>query len=491
MRILLTGSTGYIGGRLAPVLLQRGHELVCVVRSARKLEVHPWSTDQRVTVVEFDVADTPHLTDAMRGCDVAYYLVHSMEAGTTDFSTRDRELASSFASATEAAGIDRIIYLGGLGEMGEGLSKHLQSRREVEQILEDSGVDTTVFRAAMILGSGSASFEILRYLVERLPIMVTPRWVFTESQPISVIDVLAYLADCLDIPETRNTKLEIGGPRVLNYRELMAAMRRQLGLPKRLVIPVPVLTPKLSSLWIGLITPVSPAIARPLAEGLRNRVVVNDDSAARLMPRETIDPEDAINRALLRVRDNEVPTRWSAAGVMPGDPDWAGGRVFTDSRTIDIHASADDIFRAVCRVGGGHGWYASDILWRIRGFMDQIAGGPGLRRGRRHPETIAYGEALDFWRVLDVEQGKRLVLLAEMKLPGEAELRFDIDPEGKGHRLTMTARFRPKGLLGLAYWFAVLPAHNIVFSGMLKGIRRTAERFRTERESAEPDTAKA
>lgn len=433
--------------------------------------------------------DTDALADAMEGCDAAYYLIHAMESGSDDFASRDRALAQSFADAATRAGIDRNIYLGGLGELGEDLSEHLRSRREVEDILSSSTASLTAFRAAMILGSGSASFEILRYLVERLPIMITPRWVRTESQPISVVDVLGYLVDCLDVPETRDTALEIGGPRVVTYRELMRDMTRHLGLARRIVVPLPVLTPKLSSLWIGLVTPVSPAIARPLAEGLRNRVVVRDHRVDELMPRKTIDPSDAIARALDKVRTNDVITRWSAAGPIPGDPDWAGGTCFTDSRDIDIHAPPERVFNAVCRIGGGHGWYAADTLWRIRGFMDKFMGGPGLRRGRRDPHTIEFGETLDFWRVTDIERPKRLALLAEMKLPGVAELSFVINPtqhDPTTQRLTMTARFRPKGLLGLAYWYSVLPFHHIVFSGMLNGIKRSAEQAQHDHAAANP-----
>jgi uncharacterized protein YbjT (DUF2867 family) len=445
------------------------------VREPRKLAARSWTADPRVQIVKADIEDTDALAEAMRGCDAAYYLVHSMESGTTDFASRDHDLANSFARAAATAGVGRIIYLGGLGELGSGLSLHLRSRREVELALARGGVPVTTFRAAMIIGSGSASFEILRYLVERLPVMVTPRWVSTRCQPVSVVDVLGYLMDCLDEPKTIGRCLEIGGPVILSYRELMAEMARQLGLPRRIVIPLPVLTPKLSSLWIGLITPVSPAVARPLAEGLRNEVIVHDKSADELMPRKTLAPSEAIEQSLRRVRDNDIPTRWTAAGAVPGDPDWAGGKVFTDRRTIRVAAPADAVFAAICRIGGGNGWYAADYLWRLRGFMDKVIGGPGLRRGRRHPETVEFGETLDFWRVIDVRPAERLALLAEMKLPGEATLTFDIEPDGNDQLMTMTARFRPKGLLGLAYWYAVLPLHHFVFRGMLRGIASAAE----------------
>ncbi|MEL7473286.1 MAG: SDR family oxidoreductase [Planctomycetota bacterium] len=475
MKILLTGSTGYIGGRLAPLLLHRGHEVVCLARTPRKLDARAWASDPRVRIVEGDAQDADAVAEAMRGCDAAFYLIHAMEAGQRDFAERDRVLASSFAEAAARSDLGRIVYLGGLGELGTGLSEHLRSRREVELILQGSGRPTTTFRAAMILGSGSASFEILRYLVERLPVMVTPKWVNTPCQPISVIDVLGYLVDCLDVPETAGRCLEIGGPRVLTYRELMREMAAQLGLRTRVVIPLPVLTPKLSSLWIGLVTPVSPSIARPLAEGLRNEVIVRDHEVERLLPRNTLEPVEAIRRALTRIGAREVQTRWSAAGPVPGDPDWAGGKVFVDARHVSIDAPAAAVFAAVCRVGGGHGWYAADVLWRVRGVMDKLVGGPGLRRGRRDPETIEYGETLDFWRVTDVVQDRRLELRAEMKLPGVAELAFDIEPSSGATSLTMTARFRPKGLFGLAYWYGVLPFHGFVFRGMLRGIRRAAE----------------
>lgn len=483
MKILLTGSTGYIGGRLAPLLLQREHELVCLVRDPRKLRDRPWAGDDRVTLAEGDVSDSACVARAAAGCEAAYYLVHAMEAGSHDFVTRDRELAQSFADAMRGESVGRVIYLGGLGELGSGLSEHLRSRREVETVLESSGVPVTSFRAAMILGSGSASFEILRYLVERLPAMVTPKWVSTRCQPISVVDVLGYLVDCLDLPESAGEDLEIGGPTVLTYRALMDEMQRQLGLAKRFVVPVPVLTPRLSSLWIGLVTPVSPAIARPLAEGLRNEVVVTNDRAEQLMPRHTLPPREAIRRALERIARNEVATRWSAAGPIPGDPDWAGGTSFVDERTITINAPASDVFRAVCRVGGGHGWYAANVLWKIRGFMDQLIGGPGTRRGRRDVESVEFGEALDFWRVTGVERNKHLRLRAEMKVPGIAELAFKIEPTDttESQLLTMTARFRPKGLIGLAYWYSVLPFHNIVFSGMLRGMKRAAETMDAQR----------
>lgn len=489
--IFVTGATGYVGGRLVPLLLQAGYSVRCLAREPRKLEQRPWRSHPQVDVIRGDLSDVDELVAQMRGCRVAYFLVHSMEASGGKYAERDAQLASNFAEAAARAGVERIIYLGGLGELGDGLSRHLRSRREVEQKLAATRVPVTTFRAAMIIGSGSASFEILRYLVERLPVMVTPSWVTTQSQPIAISDVLYWLIRCLEVPETIGQTLEIGGPDVFTYHELMRIMAEELRIPKRLIVPVPILTPRLSSLWISLVTPVSYKIARPLAEGLRNRVVVTDEKTQRLMPHQPLGVREAIARALKKIEFNEVETRWSVAGPIVGDPQWAGGKVFTDERSVMIQADAPAVFAAVCRIGGGNGWYAGDLLWRLRGWIDTLVGGPGLRRGRRDSERIEYGEALDFWRVVGIDRDRRLSLLAEMKLPGVAMLNFDLLPQGDGGptQLTMTARFRPRGLLGLLYWYAVVPLHSIVFGGMLKGIRKAAESTsagKNSRDSAPP-----
>jgi len=473
--ILLTGATGYIGGRLVPKLIAAGHQVRCIVRDARKVDSRSWSSNTSVEIIECDLEDEVRLTNAMRGCTAAYYLVHSMMAAGAQYRQRDRDLACSFARAAAAACVDRIIYLGGLGEIGEGLSEHLTSRREVETTLASTGVAVTVLRAAMIIGSGSTSFEILRYLVERLPIMVTPRWVTTESQPIAVRDVLHYLVECLQVPATRGRTLDIGGPDILPYRRLMDMMSDAMGLRRRLVIPVPVLTPRLSSLWIHLVTPISHRIARPLAEGLRNRVVCRNDEAARLMPHDRMTVRAAIAAALADVTHSEVESSWCDAGPIPGDPHWAGGRVFVDQRSVAVAASGESVFSIVCRLGGDNGYFAADWLWRLRGMMDRLVGGPGLRRGRRCPTTLAFGEAMDFWRVTGFEEGRHVELRAEMRLPGVATLTFDVTPAPGGCTLTQTARFKPRGLAGIAYWYAVAPLHGIVFQGMLHGIRRESE----------------
>lgn len=476
--VLVTGATGYVGGRLVPRLLDAGRRVRCLVREPRKLADRPWAGHAGVTLLRGDIADADALREAMAGCGAAYYLVHSMMAAGAAYRARDRLLAEGFARAAEAAGIERIIYLGGLGETGDRLSEHLASRREVEAALASGPVPVTVFRAAMIIGSGSASFEILRYLVERLPVMVTPRWVSTECQPIAVRNLLHYLVACLDQPATVGRTLDIGGPDVMTYRQIMQTMAAALGLRRRLVIPVPVLTPRLSSLWIHLVTPVSHRIARPLAEGLRNRVVCRDDEAHRCMPQKLLPIREAIEAALGRTAAHDVETTWTDAGPIPGDPDWSGGKTFVDRRSVAVNAGAAAAYRAVCRIGGGQGYYAADWLWRLRGALDRLFGGPGLRRGRRDPERVAYGEALDFWRVTGIENQRRLELRAEMKLPGEALLAFDIQPDPEASRrctIIQTARFQPRGLGGLAYWYAVLPLHGIVFRGMLRGIQRAAE----------------
>ena len=475
--ILVTGATGYVGGRMVRLLLEKGYRVRCLVRSPRKLESRTWCSDPNVEVVQADLAEPVDLVKKIRGCACAYYLVHAMVSAGDDFAKRDREMASAFAKACEQARVERIVYLGGLGELGEDLSKHLRSRREVESALASASVPVTTLRAAMIIGAGSASFEILRYLVERLPVMVTPRWVQTECQPVAIQDILHWLVESLTLP-AEDQVFEVGGTDVRTYRELMRITEEELNLPKRLIFGVPLLTPRLSSGWISLITPVSYRVARPLAEGLRNRVVVGEKSVQKRLPHEALSSREAIRQAIRDTESQEVETRWSVAGPIPGDPDWAGGKVFEDQRVIDIKASPQQVFRAVCRVGGGHGWYAADILWRIRGWMDQAVGGPGLRRGRRHPETVEFGESLDFWRIVGIERDKSLQLHAEMKLPGTARLEFQLEPEpneGGGTRLEMTARFRPKGLSGLAYWYSVLPLHHIVFRGMLNGIKRSAE----------------
>jgi len=476
--VAIAGATGYIGGRLVPQLLDSGYSVRCLARSPGKLRAREWAENPRVEIVRADLEDAESLAINLKGCQAAFYLVHSMTSAGAGYAEQDSRLASAFAGASRRAGVERIIYLGGLGETGADLSAHLSSRRQVEEALAATGVPVTVLRAAMIIGSGSASFEILRYLVERLPIMITPKWVSTPCQPIGVRNVIGYLVGTLSKPEMAGGIFDIGGPDVLCYRDIMRVMAEELGLPRRWILPVPVLSPRLSSYWIHLITPLSHNIAKPLAEGLKNPVVCRENRITNTIPQELLTVREAIRTALRQITENQVETIWSMAGVIPGDPHWAGGTVFRDERKIVIEAPDRAVFRAVCRMGGGHGWYAADWLWRIRGWIDLLVGGPGLHRGRRNPETVGYGEALDFWRVVSVERDKRLALRAEMKLPGEAVIEFLIESHGNAHcTLRQRALFHPRGLFGLVYWYAVAPLHHFVFRGMLSGIQQEALRI--------------
>ncbi len=474
-RVLVTGGSGYVGGRLVPELLAHGHTVRCVVRTPRKLDTATWRRD--VEVVRGDIAGD--LGPAMDGVDVAVFLVHSIGEGA-DWVARERTIAENFRRAAERAGVRRIVYLGGLGEDDGALSDHLRSRHEVGRVLADGPIETIELRAAVVIGSGSASFEMLRYLTEVLPVMVTPKWVHTLCQPISIRDVLRYLVAAIECADPLSGILEVGGPDVVSYAEMMAVYAREAGLTTRRLIPVPVLSPRLSSLWIGLVTPVPAQLARPLVDSLVNAVVVTDRRAETLFPFERVPLSEAIHRAIGRTAVGDIPTRfddasspvWQAAAT---DPSWTGGTELTDVRTVTVLANAHDTWAAVCRVGGDRGWYSGALLWKVRGLLDRVVGGPGLRRGRRDPEHLAVGEPVDFWRVEDLDAERRLVFHAEMRLPGEAWLEWAIEPAADGStQLVQTARFRPRGLLGRAYWYAVAPFHGLVFRGLIQGIARDA-----------------
>jgi len=474
--IAVTGASGYVGGRLVPALLDAGYRVRCLARNTRKLVSRPWADRPGLEIVQASLDDPGDLVNSLRGCAGAYYLVHAMVSAGAEFADIDERMARGFGRAAADAGVSRLIYLGGLGEEGEDLSEHLASRRKVESALREGGVPLTTLRAAMIIGSGSASFEILRYLVERLPVMVTPRWVRTESQPIAVRDVVRYLVSTLDVPETAHQTLDIGGPDLVTYHELMRLMASELGLPRRLVIPVGVLSPGLSSRWIHLVTPIGRQLARPLAEGLRNRLVCRDARAMELMPGPLLSVREAIQRAVANHRSGRTPTSWSDAGAMPGDPHWAGGTEFTDERARIAWATPEEVYGALSRIGGKNGYFGSNLLWRLRGAIDRLIGGPGLRRGRRDPDSLHYGDALDFWRIAEIEPDRSLELVAEMRLPGEARLKWMLQRTTGGRTLVVqTARFRPRGLLGLAYWWAVYPVHGRVFESMLQGLCERAE----------------
>lgn len=485
LRCLVTGATGYIGGRLVPELLVAGHRVRCLARTPSKLRDQPWAG--RVETVRGDVTDRESLRTALEGVQVAYYLVHALGTGRS-FEETDRRAARFFAEEARAAGVRRIVYLGGLtpaGVVEHRLSPHLRSRAEVGRILLASGVPTVELRAAVILGSGSASFEMLRYLTERLPVMVTPRWVHTRIQPIAVRDVLRLLVGAALLPAEVNRSFDIGGPEVLTYREMMQRYAAVAGLPRRVVLPVPVLTPRLSSLWVGLVTPVPGSIARPLVESLRYEVVCAEHDIARWIP----DPEgglvgfeEAVELALRRVQEADVATRWSSASLpgapsdpLPTDPDWAGGSLYRDVRELAVDASAEALWRVIEGIGGEHGWYSLPSAWAVRGLLDRLIGGVGLRRGRRDPQRLRVGDSLDFWRVEEVEPGRLLRLRAEMRLPGLAWLELAVEPEGTGRcRYRQRALFHPHGLVGHAYWWGVAPFHTLVFGGMARNIARAA-----------------
>jgi uncharacterized protein YbjT (DUF2867 family) len=477
--VLVTGATGYVGGRLVPRLLSAGYRVRALGRSLAKLRSRPWGGHPRIELAQGDVMDLESLRHAAQGCWAAYYLVHSMTAAARDFAAADRQAAGNLAQAAAAAGLDRIIYLGGLGGADDpNLSEHLRSRFEVARILQSGPVPTTFLRAAMILGSGGAAFEILRYLVDRLPVMLTPRWVHTPVQPIAIRNVLTYLMGCLEPDEARGQTFDIGGPEVATYRQLMDIYAEEAHLPRRLVIPVPVLTPRLSSYWIHLVTPVPASLAQPLAAGLANPVVCLDNRIRDLIPQELLDCRQTIRLALQRIEQQRVETCWSDAGALTppewaacGDADYAGGTVLSLTYRIFLQAAPAEVWPAVMVIGGLTGWYYGDTLWAVRGWVDRLLGGSGLRRGRRHPSELRTGDALDFFRVLEIEPERRLLLVAEMKMPGEATLEFRLSPRPDGvTELTQIARFLPRGLLGILYWYLLDPFHKKLYPGLLRGL---------------------
>ena len=472
--ILVTGATGYVGGRLLPLLVNDGWRVRCLARQPERLSSR---VPEGVEVVPGDVLDAASLSLAMQGVEAAYYLVHSMGA-TGDFKEQDRLAADHFAAAC-GAGVRRIIYLGGLGDSEVELSAHLQSRHEVGERLRAHGVPVIELRASIIIGSGSLSFEMIRALVERLPVMVTPRWVQVTAQPIAICDVLDYLRAALTV-ETgqRSLIIEIGGPDRVSYGELMREYARQRGL-RRSMIPVPLLTPRLSSLWLGLVTPLYARVGRKLIDSLRNPTVVRDDTAIRMFSIRPMGVREAIASALRNEDSSFAQTSWSDALSAAGEPrQWGGvrfGNRLVDVRSMPVRAAPSAVFAAVERIGGTTGWYYANWLWTLRGWLDLLLGGVGMRRGRRDPQRLLVGDTLDCWRVESIDPGKRLRLAAEMRLPGRAWLEFEVLPLGAGTELRQTATFDPLGLLGLTYWYAVWPLHQLVFAGMLRGIAHAAE----------------
>jgi uncharacterized protein YbjT (DUF2867 family) len=488
--VLVTGATGYIGGRLVPLLLEAGFTVRVLARQPGRLRDRPWVA--RVEVVRGDGSDPRAVADALRDVEVAYYLLHSLTGGSS-FAVEDAAMARTFAAAASAAGVSRIVFLGGLVPPGvpvKRLSEHLRSRREVGEILRSSRVPTIELCAAVIIGSGSASFEMLRYLTERLPAMTTPRWVNSRIQPIAVRDVLRYLVAAADLPPELNRTFDVGGPDVLTYADMMRRYSAVAGLRPRLIIPVPVLTPGLSSHWVGLVTPVPASIARPLVESLRHEVVCHEHDIATFIP----DPPDgltgfdeAVRKALTHVREATVDTRWSEASYpgtsaepWPGDPDWAGGTLYRDVREHLVHATPHQLWTVLDAIGGEHGWYSFPLAWWARGAIDRAVGGVGLRRGRRNPTRLAVGDVLDFWRVEERIPDQLLRLRAEMRLPGLAWLEFSLQAAGSSTILCQRALFHPRGLAGHAYWMSVAPFHRIVFGSMIRNIAAAAERSATD-----------
>ena len=478
---LVTGATGYVGGRLVPQLLDAGYRVRILVRHPERVAQLPWHNQVEVAIG--DANDPAALATAFKDVDVAYYLIHAI-GSAGDFEAIERSTATVFATQAKHSDIKRIIYLGGL-QNDPKLSPHLRSRAEVGNIMLQSGVPTIAFGAAVILGSGSLSFEMLRYLTERLPAMITPRWVRTRIQPIAIRDVLRYLVLAAELPAELNRTFDIGGPDVMTYQNMMHHYAKIAGLRKRIILPINFLSPGLSSRWIGLVTPVPKRIARPLVDSLKTEVVCAENDIKNYIP----DPpegllgfDEAVSLALQRIRDANVTTRWSSASIqgapsdpLPTDPDWAGGSLYTDVREMSSGSSAESLWKVIERIGGEHGWYSFPLAWETRGLLDRLIGGPGLRRGRRNPYYLVAGETVDFWRVEECDRGHLLRLRAEMKLPGLAWLELEVKTDDQGNIVyRQRAIYHPRGLAGHLYWWAVWPFHGIVFGSMLNNITKAA-----------------
>jgi len=481
--ILVTGASGYVGGRLVRALLNDGMRVRVTVRDRAKVSGQPWVNE--VEVVVGNAINLEDMKRALTGVHTAFYLLHSIGVGT-HFDELEAEMARNFAQAAQSAGVSQIVYLGGIAN-DQKQSKHLASRARTGEELNSTKVPVLELRAGIIIGSGSASFEMLRHLTHRLPIMTTPKWVSNRTHPIAVRDVLWYLTKAAKLEQPVRGIFDIGGPEILSYADMMQKFAKCSGLRRRWIIKVPVLTPKLSSLWIGFVTPVPTQLARPLIGSLINETVADPDkSIANLIPpppEGLIDVESAINLALSRTTNNQVETRWSDATAptapwqkAQSDPDWAGEMTLKDHREVLADVDIKYVWRSIEQIGGETGWYGADFLWWARGLLDRIFGGVGLRRGRRDPKHLRIGDSLDFWRVEVIENESLLRLYAEMILPGKAWLEFRISREGNQTKIIQEATFSPRGLGGQLYWYAVLPLHAFVFPTMLRNIVRSSKR---------------
>ena len=477
--ILLTGATGYVGGRMLPLLEQRGYRVRCLTRRREALAGRVGAT---TAVIAGDVLDRASLAAAFAGVDTALYFVHSMGADR-DFESEDRIAAENFAQVAAAEGVRRIIYLGGLGNADHELSKHLRSRQETGDVLRAHHSAVIEFRASIVIGSGSLSFEMIRALVERLPVMICPRWVEVKAQPIAVEDLLEYLCAAIGLPTSPSQVYEIGGPDQVSYGQLMHEYARQRGLT-RWMIPVPLLTPYLSSLWLGLVTPLYARVGRKLVDSLRNPTLVSNRLAETTFSIRPRSVREDIARALVNEDREFAETRWSDAYSSAGSPrSWGGvrfGSRLVDSRTVAVDVPPEQAFAPIRRIGGQTGWYYGDWLWSLRGFLDLLVGGVGVRRGRRDADKLRVGDPIDFWRVELYEPPRCLRLHAEMKLPGRAWLEFEVTPCEQGSSIRQTAIFDPLGLLGLIYWYGIYPLHQCVFAGMLRNLARAAEHVGTK-----------
>ncbi|MCA6379388.1 MAG: SDR family oxidoreductase [Cytophagales bacterium] len=480
MKILLTGATGYIGRRLLPVLVGAGHHVICLVRDQRRFDWEDFSEDflKQVTVIEVDLSDPSTFASVPTDIDAAYYLVHSMSSSNPNFTEMEATSAANFVSLINTTTAKQIIYLSGIVNDAD-LSDHLLSRKNVEEVLKQANAPLTVLRAAIIIGSGSASFEIIRDLVEKLPVMVAPKWLKTRCQPIGIRNVIEYLQGILLKPESYHQIFDIGGTEILTYKQMLYGFARMRGL-KRLIITIPVLTPKLSSLWLVFVTSTTYSLARSLVNSMRNEVICNDTRIQQIVPTKILSYEESLQLAFDKISQKSVISSWKdAISLSSMDKNFLNNvqvpehGVFTDKRQIEFKRKKEEVIENIWSIGGARGWYFGDWMWRIRGVMDKMVGGVGLRRGRRSETDLKAGDALDFWRVLVADkQNGRLLLYAEMKLPGEAWLEFRVK-ENEGKKvLFQTATYRPLGLWGRLYWYSVLPFHGLIFPQMAKNITK-------------------